>query len=89
MVNVESGMNPVAMTIINPWKVFCRVGDQTRDLQFSSPVHHRLNYRSSMNQNLKHFQTENKCCFKCGPTYSGTKILQKYKKKHAYTPKAF
>ena len=40
----ERGMNPVAMTIINPWKEFGRAGDRTSNLMFSSSQRYRLSY---------------------------------------------
>ena len=40
----ERGMNPVAMSIINPRKEYSRVWDRTSDLLFSSPQCYRLSY---------------------------------------------
>ena len=37
MASSERGMNPVAMTIINPWKKIDLAGNQTSDL-YASPV---------------------------------------------------
>ena len=45
MISHEGGMNPVAMTIINPWKEIGWALDQTSNPQFSSLVRYQLSYR--------------------------------------------
>ena len=46
----ERGMNPVAMTIINPRKNIGRAGDRTSDLMFSSPLRYQQNYGARLNK---------------------------------------
>ena len=45
-------MNPVAMTITNPWKVNSRAGSQTSNPIISCPVSYRLHFGAG-HQNLK------------------------------------
>ena len=47
MVSGERGMNPVVMTIINPWKEFVQAGGRTSDLLIASPRRYGQSHRAS------------------------------------------
>ena len=50
MVKHEEGINPVAVTIINPRKEICRAVYRSYNLMFSRPVRYPLSQTSSVQQ---------------------------------------
>ena len=54
MVIWERRVKHIAMTIIKPWKEIGRVGDQTSDLLFSSPLSYQLRYKAPLRFTMFH-----------------------------------